>query len=350
MGRPNLLVLLIQQHGFYTTTTTILVLNDAISVLYGEWTDEDDDWQLDTPETMLARDGQSRERMLNQHWPRSGEYHESIHETLKNAWIQRTLRIKRARKKGSMSEWRERVFRSKQLAPDRVLGILEESFVDICAEPTLSVNILEAEGSVLVLNQWYSPGWAKRMRKELGAAFASLHGSSAVLHQNVVTMRALQHLHPTQVHSHPKTWLAKELRVPKEILPYLQQVSPVVVFLSHTVTTTLCQPHFRKVLQGLTKLRHLFGIQKLRTLPCDEESEHYHSKSADVRILDSIAHTRPDVFAYRPQTCLGFTACTLRNEARTVFKHSHSDSGFRVQVKPQGVRDALRCTPPSDSN
>ncbi|KAK3624860.1 hypothetical protein LTR56_020757 [Elasticomyces elasticus] len=378
MGKPSLLIPLIQQHGFRTATTLgqrdpahVLdnQLGDAICALYDEWAGGEDGWQRDTPETTLARDGQLH-RILSQHWPDRGEYHESILDTLKNAWIQRKSRIKRARKKGSMSERKDRVFRSKQLAvqppasaqpaplllpptsprPTLFWVFLEESFADICAEPTLSVDILEAEGSVLALHQWYSPVWAKQVRKELGPAFASLHDSSAVLHQNVVVMRALQHLYPTQVHPRPWTWLVKELQTPREVLPYLQQLSPVVVFLSHTATTTLCDTHVRKALHGLNKLRHLFGNQTLRTLPCEEELEHYHSKVADVRVLDSIAQTSPDVYAYRPRTCLGFTPCTLRDDPQTVFKRSHSDSGLHVQVKPQGVRTSLKCTPPTDSH
>ncbi|KAK4890847.1 hypothetical protein LTR49_028711, partial [Elasticomyces elasticus] len=287
------------QHGFYTATVLgerdpvrflDEQLNDAISALYHEWTGEEDEWQRDTPETILAREAQLR-RISRQHWPDREEYHKSICETLKNGWIQRKSRIKCAR----------------------------------------------------------NPAWAKQMRKELGAAFATLHGSSAVLHQNVVTMRALQHLHPTQVHSRPWSWLARELHAPKELLTHLQQVSPVIIFLSHTATTTLCQPHVRTVLQGLTKLRHLFGNQTLRTIPCEEESEHYHSKVADVRVLDSLAQTSPDVYAYRPRTCLGFTPCTLGDDAQTVFKRSHSDGGLHVQIEPRGVRTSLRCTPANSS-
>ncbi|KAK3612750.1 hypothetical protein LTR22_028481, partial [Elasticomyces elasticus] len=65
MGRPSLLVPLIQQHGFYTATVLgerdpvrFLddQLNDAISALYDEWTGGEDEWQRDTPETMLARE------------------------------------------------------------------------------------------------------------------------------------------------------------------------------------------------------------------------------------------------------------------------------------------------------
>ncbi|KAK5713822.1 hypothetical protein LTR17_017448 [Elasticomyces elasticus] len=377
MGRPSLLIPLIQQHGF--CTATVLgerdpvrflddQLNDAISALYDEWTGGEGEWQRDTPETRLAREAQLQ-RISRQHWPDREEYHKSICETLKNAWIQRKSRIKCARKKGSHSERRDRIFRHKQIAAQAQVAaqprllllpppsprptvfwvFLEESFANICGEPTLSVDILEAEGSVLALHQWYSPAWAKQMRKELGAAFATLHGSSAVLHQNVVTMRALQYLHPTQVHSRPWSWLARELQAPKELLTHLQQVSPVIIFLSHTATTTLCQPHVRTVLQGLTKLRHLFGNQTLRTIPCEEESEHYHSKVADVRVLDSLAQTSPDVYAYRPRTCLGFTPCTLGDDAQTVFKRSHSDGGLHVQIEPRGVRTSLKCTPANSS-
>ncbi|KAK5709474.1 hypothetical protein LTR17_019749 [Elasticomyces elasticus] len=335
MGKPSLLIPLIQQHGFRTATilgqrdpADVLdnQLGDAICALYDEWAGGEDGWQRDTPETTLTRDGQLH-RILNQHWPHRREYHESILETLKNAWIQRK--------------------------PTLFWVFLEESFADICAEPTLSVDILEAEGSVLALHQWYSAMWAKQVRKELGPAFASLHDSSAVLHQNVVVMRALQHLYPTQVHSCPWTWSAKELQTPREMLPYLQQVVPVVILLSHTATTTLCDTHVRKALQGLNKLRHLFFNQTLRTLPCEEELEHYHSKVADVRVFDSIAHTSPDTYAYRPRTCLGFTHCTLHDDAQTVFKRSHSDSGLHVQVKPQGawgpMFTTIRTRSPSDA-
>ncbi|KAK3613180.1 hypothetical protein LTR22_028267, partial [Elasticomyces elasticus] len=107
MGNLSLLVPLIQLHGFYTTTVLgerdpvhILdnQLNDAICALYDEWTGGEDEWQRNSPEPRLARQVQLQ-RILRQHWPDREEYHRSICETLKDAWIQRKSRIKCARKK-----------------------------------------------------------------------------------------------------------------------------------------------------------------------------------------------------------------------------------------------------------
>jgi hypothetical protein len=194
---------------------------------------------------------------------------------------------------------------------------------------TLAVQIFPDDRDCLGHAPWLAKAYSMRLKNTVKQLDEQYY-----IHQGLVTILAAGSL--DSLSFNPYTWdlLYQQLKGPlfsDACIDGNGKPLRSVLFL-HWTTDEPTNPTLDQVYEvARTLLKVKYGTS-FRVYPNESEAMQEREKLGDIGVLDEVARSSPQEFAYRPKTCTGLGACVLRDCDTTVHKRTHSGCAAHVRV------------------